>query len=48
MSSLAVIGASGMVGETIIKMIEKYNIEYDDIDLYASARSAGKEVTVNG
>lgn len=48
MSKLAVIGASGMVGETIIKMIEKYNIEYDEIDLYASARSDGKKVTVNG
>lgn len=46
--NLAVVGATGVVGQMMIKLIEEYNIPYKKIYLFASEKSAGKKVIVNG
>ncbi|HEY0221507.1 aspartate-semialdehyde dehydrogenase [Lactovum miscens] len=45
--NLAIVGATGLVGRTFIKIIEERNFPYEDLKLLASSRSAGKKVTVN-
>ncbi len=45
---LALAGATGLVGETMIKVIEENHIPYESIKLLASAGSAGKTIKVNG
>ena len=37
---IAVVGATGMVGRTFLKVLEEYNLDAD-YALFASARSAG-------
>ena len=44
---IAVVGATGMVGRTFIKVLEEYNIKAD-YTLFSSARSAGSKVTLMG
>src|SRR5690554_6505125 len=41
---LALIGATGMVGEVMLKVLEERNIPVDDLLLVASERSIGKEL----
>lgn len=48
MIKVAVIGASGLVGSTILEIIEKHDVQFDELTLFASARSAGKEVPFKG
>ena len=45
---IAVVGATGAVGNTLIKLIEQRGLRYRDIQLVASARSAGTELSVDG
>ncbi|MDR0300665.1 MAG: aspartate-semialdehyde dehydrogenase [Streptococcaceae bacterium] len=45
---LAIVGATGLVGQTFIQIIEQRDFPYDDLKLLASARSAGKKLTVKG
>lgn len=45
--NLAVVGATGLVGQEIIKILEQRDLEVNDIKFYASARSAGKRITFN-
>lgn len=45
---LAVVGSTGMVGQTFIKIIEEYDLAYDELVLFASERSAGKSIVVKG
>jgi len=45
---LAVIGATGMVGSTIIQILEERNFKADGFVFYASPRSAGKTLKFNG
>lgn len=40
--NLALIGASGLVGRTFLKVLEEYNIPIDNLYLYTSKRSEGK------
>ena len=40
---IAVVGATGMVGRTFLKVLEEYALDAD-YALFASARSAGKEL----
>lgn len=44
---IAVVGATGMVGRTFLKVLEEYNLDAD-YALFASARSAGKELDFMG
>ena len=45
---LAILGATGAVGQEFITLIEERQFPYESIKLLASARSAGKKLTVNG
>lgn len=45
---VAVLGATGLVGRTMIKVLEERNFPVTDFVPLASARSAGQSVTFNG
>src|ERR1700722_13664898 len=45
---IAVIGATGAVGQTTLKILEQRKFPVRELRAYASARSAGKTVTFAG
>jgi len=45
---LAVVGATGVVGRTILKVLEEKNLPISEYVLFASSRSAGKKVLFMG
>lgn len=45
---VAVVGATGAVGQTTLKLLEERNFPVRDIRLFASARSLGKKLTFKG
>jgi aspartate-semialdehyde dehydrogenase len=45
---LAIVGATGLVGGEMLKVIEARNFEFSELMLVASARSAGKKITFKG
>ncbi len=45
---LAVVGATGLVGGEILKVLEERNFPYEELLLVASARSAGKKMIFKG
>lgn len=47
MINIAVVGATGMVGQSFIKVLEEFKLPIDKIVFLASARSAGKSVIFN-
>ncbi|HUH28251.1 aspartate-semialdehyde dehydrogenase [Gelidibacter sp.] len=42
---VAVVGATGMVGEVLLKILEERNFPYTELMLVASEKSVGKEIT---
>ena len=48
MINIAVVGATGMVGQSFIKVLQEYQLPIDQIVFLASEKSAGKSVTFNG
>ena len=46
--NVAVVGATGLVGSTFLKVLKEYNFPIKELTLFASERSAGKEVEYNG
>jgi aspartate-semialdehyde dehydrogenase len=48
LDTLAVVGATGAVGQIILKLLEQRKFPAKNFKLLASARSAGKEITLNG
>ncbi|OON96705.1 MAG: aspartate-semialdehyde dehydrogenase [Epulopiscium sp. Nele67-Bin005] len=46
--NLAVVGVTGMVGRTFLKVLEERNLPIENFYAFASARSAGSEITFNG
>ncbi|MCL2399448.1 MAG: aspartate-semialdehyde dehydrogenase [Defluviitaleaceae bacterium] len=52
MRNIALVGASGMVGQTFLQVIKEYvdegKLAFENLYLFASARSAGKTVDFNG
>lgn len=44
--NLAIVGATGLVGRTMLSVIEERGIKYDSLLLFASSSSAGKQVQV--
>lgn len=46
--NIGVLGASGLVGQEIVKILEERNFPIRDIRLFASERSAGKTVDFKG
>ena len=45
---IAVVGATGLVGSTFLKVLKEYDFPIKTLTLFASARSAGKEVMYDG
>ncbi|MEM7560460.1 MAG: aspartate-semialdehyde dehydrogenase, partial [Planctomycetota bacterium] len=43
---LAVVGATGAVGQIVLEEIQHQKLAYDELKLLASERSAGKKVKV--
>lgn len=46
--NLAVVGATGMVGRTFLKVLEEKNLPIDNFYVFSSARSAGSILTFKG
>jgi aspartate-semialdehyde dehydrogenase len=46
--NVAILGATGAVGQEFINLIEERNFPFDELKLLASARSAGKKLMVAG
>jgi len=42
---LAIVGATGLVGQEILKVIEERSLEFSELFMVASPRSVGKEIT---
>ena len=45
---IAVVGATGLVGGEILEVLEERNVQFDELLLVASARSAGSKKTFKG
>jgi aspartate-semialdehyde dehydrogenase len=45
---LAIVGCTGVVGRTFIKVLEERNFPVEKVYMYASSRSAGKTLTFRG
>ena len=41
---LAIVGATGLVGQEVLRVIEERNMDFNELYLVASARSVGKEI----
>lgn len=48
MYKIAVVGATGLVGQKMLEVLERKAIPFDSLMLFTSARSAGKEVEYQG
>ena len=44
--NVAIVGATGLVGQELIKILEERNFPVDSIHLYAADHSAGKKLFV--
>jgi len=42
---LAIVGATGLVGRTVLKVLEEKNLPFDTYTFFASQRSAGTQIT---
>ncbi len=47
-SNLAVVGATGIVGKTILKVLEERKFPINNLYLFASSRSVGQKMEFNG
>ena len=47
-ATIAILGATGAVGQEFIQLIEERKFPYKKLKLLASSRSAGKQIQVNG
>ncbi len=45
---LAVVGATGLVGQEILKVLAERNVEFDELYLVASAKSVGQKIKYKG
>lgn len=46
--NVAIVGATGMVGRTFLKVLEERNFPIENLYLFSSARSTGSKVNFNG
>ncbi|MDD3436224.1 MAG: aspartate-semialdehyde dehydrogenase [Candidatus Gastranaerophilales bacterium] len=46
--NIAILGATGVVGREILKVIEEVNLPYNEIKMLASTRSAGTQIEFKG
>ncbi|MFB9859818.1 aspartate-semialdehyde dehydrogenase [Salinicoccus siamensis] len=47
MVKVAIVGATGVVGDKMIEMFERYEIEPEELMLFSSPRSAGRQIEVH-
>src|SRR5690606_15629111 len=45
---LAIVGATGLVGQEVLQVLEDRNFPFEDVYLVASAKSAGKVIKFKG
>ena len=45
---LAIVGATGLVGQEVLKVLEERNVEFDELYLVASAKSVGQNMKFKG
>lgn len=45
---LAIVGATGLVGQEVLKVVEERNLEFSELYLVASPKSVGKELSFKG
>ena len=45
---VAIVGASGAVGQEFLKVLDERNFPIDELLLFGSSRSAGREYTFRG
>ena len=43
---VAIVGASGAVGQEFLRILEQRNFPLDDLVLFGSSRSAGRELSL--
>src|SRR5688500_5573735 len=48
MSNVGIVGATGLVGSTMLEILAERKFPVDELRLFASARSAGKTISWNG
>ena len=46
--NVAIVGATGAVGQEILKVMEERNFPYKNLKLLASSRSAGTQINYQG
>ena len=46
--NIAILGATGVVGREILKIMDELDVQYNEIKLLSSAKSAGKEIEFQG
>jgi len=46
--TIGIVGATGAVGQELLQLLHGRNFPFDELRLYASARSAGKQLTGAG
>lgn len=46
--NIAILGATGVVGREITKIVEELNLEFNEIKFLSSAKSAGKQIEFKG
>ena len=46
--NVAIVGASGAVGQEFLRVLEQRNFPMDNLVLFGSSRSAGREYTFRG
>ncbi|MBN2259544.1 MAG: aspartate-semialdehyde dehydrogenase [Clostridiales bacterium] len=46
--NLAIVGATGMVGQTFLKVLEERNFPFENLYLFSSAKSSGMKITFMG
>ena len=46
--NVAIVGASGAVGQEFLKVLDERNFPIDELLLFGSSRSAGREYTFRG
>ena len=44
---IAIVGATGLVGQTFIKVLEEYPLNISELACFASSRSVGKTIHFN-
>ncbi len=46
--NIAILGATGVVGREILKIMDELDVQYNELKLLSSAKSAGKEIEFQG